>query len=150
VYWLITFTTYGTHLHDPPALARWEQRQLSADIYLLNEQRRPIVLAAIRRVCERSSWDLIAAHVRTNHVHILLDGPDARSASLASAIKSDASRRLSLELGEPHMRRWTRSSSILRVRDFDRILKYVIDGQGPPMARYQRPAGPPHLPPATL
>ncbi len=137
--WLITFTTYGTHFHHPPPLARWEHGQLSTDIYLLDDRRRPIVLAAVLTTCALEHWALIAAHIRTNHAHLIVEGPDSHPDSLVSRIKSESSRQLSRQLGEGPLRRWTRSASLLRVRNIERVFRYVTEGQGQPMSLYVRP-----------
>jgi REP element-mobilizing transposase RayT len=42
--------------------------------YLLDLPRANVVLAAIQEVCRFRKWDLIAAHVRSNHVHLIVDG----------------------------------------------------------------------------
>lgn len=40
--------------------------------YALDEERRRIVLTAIRQVCVCRAWTLIAAHVRMSHVHAVV------------------------------------------------------------------------------
>ena len=48
---------------------------MSGEPYLLDLSSANTVLAAIQEVCRFRKWDLIAAHVRTNHVHLIVVGP---------------------------------------------------------------------------
>ena len=41
--------------------------------YSLDETRRNTVLAAIQEVCAHRGWRLLAAHVRTTHVHTVVE-----------------------------------------------------------------------------
>src|SRR5262245_8910091 len=90
--YFITFTTYGTWLHgrDPgsvdrghnapgtpflPPDADLERARLHAmrqEPYLLDEARRVVVLRTIREVATHRGWKLWAAHVRSNHAHIVV------------------------------------------------------------------------------
>ena len=45
--------------------------------YYLDEERRQIVLEALQQVCSHRQWTLLAAHVRTNHVHAVLEADKA-------------------------------------------------------------------------
>ena len=40
--------------------------------YLLDAPRRQIVLNTVKEVCNYRGWVLLAAHVRTNHVHLVM------------------------------------------------------------------------------
>jgi REP element-mobilizing transposase RayT len=40
--------------------------------YVLDQPRRQIVLAAVLEVCRYRQWRLLAAHVRSNHVHVVV------------------------------------------------------------------------------
>src|SRR5580704_7660823 len=40
--------------------------------YGLDQARREVVLQAIQEICRHRNWDLLAAHVRTNHVHVVV------------------------------------------------------------------------------
>ena len=41
--------------------------------YQLDQIRRDAVLEAIRGVCAHRGWSLLAAHVRSNHVHTVVE-----------------------------------------------------------------------------
>src|ERR1700722_20216343 len=91
--YFITFACYGAHLHgdesgsvdrqhnvpgsrfveansDRVAVKR---EQMDQALYSLDRDRRIIVLAALREVCPHRGWSLLAAHVRTNHVHVVVE-----------------------------------------------------------------------------
>ena len=90
--YFITFSCYGARLHgeesgsvdrhnNEPGSPVLESNplRLAADLaemdqppYLLDEPQRAIVLDTIREVCECRKWNLLAAHVRTNHVHVVV------------------------------------------------------------------------------
>jgi hypothetical protein len=42
--------------------------------YEMGSTRREVVLAALRERCQQRDWSLLAAHVRANHVHIVVEG----------------------------------------------------------------------------
>ena len=87
--YLITFVCYGCHLHGSEsgsvdqehnvpgtptlqvdsARAAAERERMNQAPYDLDQIRRDAVLEAIQEVCARRGWNLLAAHVRTNHVH---------------------------------------------------------------------------------
>ena len=89
---LITFTCYGARLHGSPTgsvdrqhnipgtpVLPPDERRLKADrelmtfpLYSLDDQRRLIVLQAVQEVCQYRGWSLLAAHVRTNHGHVVV------------------------------------------------------------------------------
>jgi REP element-mobilizing transposase RayT len=55
--------------------------------YQLDLRRAQIVLIAIRETCRYRDWDLIAAHIRTTHTHLIVDrleNPDRTISQLNS------------------------------------------------------------------
>ncbi len=90
--YLITFRTYGTWLpgdergsidkyhnrYGSPRAVASEEREntqasrLKSAPFLLNAAARKQVEDAIREVCRHRGWIIIAIHVRTNHVHIVI------------------------------------------------------------------------------
>ena len=131
VTYLITFTCYGTYLHgdesgsvdklhnvpgmrlvDPdPSRLRGVIGRMTQTPYGLDACKREIVLTPIGEVCSFKSWDLLAAHVRSNHVHVVVsctEKPD----KVMNAFKAYASRKLNqCALDAPGCRRWTRHAS---------------------------------------
>ena len=79
--------------------------------YLLDRGSRETVLEALREVCVRQGWSLLAAHVRTNHVHAVVVA-DVRPERVLNDFKSYACRGLN-RLGKerPERKRWARHGS---------------------------------------
>jgi REP element-mobilizing transposase RayT len=157
--YLITFVTYGSHLpgdnaivdrhHNAPGSPYAElsdgwlyrsERLMRDPPYLLEERRRAIVLAALQEVCQFRQWRLLAAHVRTNHVHAVVDA-SATPEQVMSTLKAYASR--ALNRFEPAVRRhWARHGSTRHLWNHAAIsaaISYVTDGQGTPMAVFHEP-----------
>ena len=94
-----------------------------------------LVLAAIREVCLFRGWTLIAAHVRSTHVHVVVGGVAETSYAIRD-FKAYSSRALN-ERGA--RRRWARGGNARLLRDARTVraaVRYVVEGQGAPMAVY--------------
>ena len=63
----------------------------------MDQDRRRAVLKSLTERCAQREWGLLAAHVRTNHVHAVLNA-EPRPERVMNDLKSYASRRLN-ELG---------------------------------------------------
>ena len=155
--YFITFTCYGARLHGDESgsvdrrqnLVRSrllapdakrvmaERRAMLQYPYVLDEADRAVVLVAIRKHCAHPGWNLLAAHVRSNHVHTIVDA-EARPERIMNEFKSYASRELNRLTGEgTDRKRWARHGStrwLWKDEDLRQALKYVIDEQGEPMA----------------
>lgn len=109
--------------------------------YLLDQEARKLVLTAIQRHCAHRGWDLLAAHVRSNHVHVVVEA-EARPEKIINELKAYASRKLNQsESGGGHRKRWARHGStrwLWKDEDVRSALHYVIDEQGEPMALFVR------------
>jgi len=95
-----------------------------------------MVIEAILEVCTFRSWELLAAHVRTNHVHCVVIVPMHPSRAIAD-FKAYASR--ALNAIEGNQKRWARGGSAHTLEDPHTIraaVSYVVDGQGEAMAVY--------------
>ena len=55
-----------------PALKDYENEILDQPPYEMDAPRRRIVLETVKEVCSYRGWDLIAAHIRTNHWHVVV------------------------------------------------------------------------------
>jgi REP element-mobilizing transposase RayT len=153
----ITFACYGCHLHgdesgsidpdhnvpgtplvppDSERLAFATERMMQPP-YHLDEPRRDAVLSAIQQVSAHRRWNLLAAHVRSNHVHVVVDA-DVPPERVMSDFKVYASRHLNqLNLDEPNRKRWARHGSarwLLKPQQVSLASQYVIAGQGEPMS----------------
>ncbi len=158
----ITFATYGARLHGDtagsvdrehnvygtnlctPNLSRvtFERRRMNQPAYTLDEPRRAIVLGACREVCECRAWWLFAAHVRSNHVHIIVQAGD-KPEEVLNTLKAYSSRALTQAKFEPSERkRWARHGSTRYLWNDERLrsaIRYVLQQQGDPMAVYAAP-----------
>src|SRR5436190_13312300 len=131
VTYLITFACYGCHLHgsesgsvdrehNVPATrileadsvrAASEREIMDQAPYHLNQIHRDVVLQAIEEVCAHRGWSLLAAHVRSTHVHTVVEAeiPPER---VMIDFKRYASRYLNrLMLDRPDRKRWARHGS---------------------------------------
>jgi REP element-mobilizing transposase RayT len=102
--------------------------------YVLDTDRREIVLKSIEQVCLHHNWTLIAVHVRTTHVHVLIDA-DSAPETIMHAFKAYASRNLNRH--EAETKRWTRHGStryLWRRDEVTEVADYVIRRQGEAMA----------------
>jgi len=157
--YLVTFACYGARLHgdesgsvdrhhnlvasrllEPDAQRLMaERREMLQDPYVLDQAGRAVVLAAIQRHCAQRGWNLLAAHVRSNHVHTIVEA-EARPERIMNEFKSYASRELN-RLGSdgPDRKRWARHGStrwLWKDEDVRQALRYVIEEQGEPMALF--------------
>jgi REP element-mobilizing transposase RayT len=105
--------------------------------YVLDAPRREIVLASIRQSCAYRRWELIAAHVRSNHIHAVVTATIAPEKVL-SDLKAYASRRLTEKGFDDRARkRWARHGSTRYLWTDEAVLdavEYVVNGQGEKMA----------------
>jgi REP element-mobilizing transposase RayT len=111
--------------------------------YMLDGIRRSVTLKAIQGVCNRKAWTLLAAHIRTNHVHVVVEA-EAPPEWVMSTLKRSASRALN-ELGideQEERRRWARHGStryIWTKEQLSAAIRYAVSGQGEPLAVYEAP-----------
>ena len=105
--------------------------------YLLDRDSRAAVLEALREVCRQRGWSLLAAQVRTNHVHVVVEA-EVRPEKVMNDFKSYASRGLN-RLGRDgsDRKRWARHGStrwLWKDQDVQEAIRYVVEEQGEPMA----------------
>ena len=82
-----------------------ERQSMLQPPYWLDRERRAAVLLALRGRCTHRGWSLLAAHVRTNHVHGVVEA-DVRPEKVMNEFKSYASRELNrLERDGPDRKR---------------------------------------------
>lgn len=109
--------------------------------YSLDSGRREAVLAAIKERCSERCWNLLAAHVRTAHVHIVVEA-EVPPERIMNDLKSHASRWLNrLGLDGPDRKRWARHGStrwLWTPESVAAAIRYVVEQQGDPMAVFTR------------
>lgn len=157
--YFITFACYGARLHGDEAgsvdrshnrvgsrllepdsqRAMAERRAMLQDPYVLDQAGRAAVLAAIQRHCAQRGWNLLAAHVRSSHVHVIVEA-ETRPERIMNEFKAYASRELN-RLGSDGRgrKRWARHGStrwLWKDEDVRNALRYVIDEQGEQMALF--------------
>jgi len=105
--------------------------------YSMDGPRRNVVLAAIREVCSHRGWLLLAAHVRTTHVHFVVEA-EVEPEPILNSIKAYASRRLNeMGMDAQGRKRWARHGSTRWLWNDDDVgsaVRYVIEEQGEGMA----------------
>ncbi len=162
--YLITFSSYGSHIpgqqgcidrnHNVPGTREPQPRphlrqhletSLKQLPFEMDFEQRAGTLEAIREVCRYKNWRLFAAHVRTNHVHVVVEGeaPPELMMNVFKAYSSRALNRLSPQ--QKGKIRWTRHGStryLWSQAKLSAAVLYVLDKQGNPMNRYAEPPRP--------
>ena len=158
--YLITFACYGARIYgDPdgsvdryhnlwqtpildatPRRARFERRLLRDDPVNLGAAERQLVLEAIQQHAAHRGWKLHAAHVRSNHVHVVVKTDLAPETAMVQ-LKAYASRALN-QSGWRRRKHWGYHGSTRYLWDpghVDAAVGYVVSQQGPPMAVFLNP-----------
>ena len=157
VVYLLTFNCYGTHLRgdekgsvdrtregrggpieESAPLVNYGKRAMTHVLDRLDLGESFRVLGAIQETCAYRQLALLAAHVRSTHVHLVVDGIGDASGAIRD-FKAYSSRVLN---GEGVRRRWARGGNARPLRDRKAVLasvRYVADRQGAPMALYVAP-----------
>jgi len=129
----------GRLVQSDPKRALLENERMLQPPYLLDDERRGAVLRVIRQHCQYRGWNLLAAHVRTNHVHAVLEA-DVPPEKIVIEFKSYTSRELNrLGYDGPDRKRWARHGStrwLFKDQDVREAIRYAIEGQGEPMALF--------------
>jgi hypothetical protein len=154
--YLLTFNCYGTRLPGDSRgsvdrarrgdrggpifpsvpLESHAREQQDSTTYRVNAHQAAVILEAIKDVCIFRAWSLLAAHVRTTHVHAVV-GQVENANRVIAGFKAYASR--ALNRTESNARRWAREGSTRPLRTRAAVndaIRYVAEGQGPPMALY--------------
>jgi REP element-mobilizing transposase RayT len=151
--YFITWTCYGTWLHgrapgavdgehnrfgDPvlppsPEHEAEMHRRLAEIPYSLDRPRRQVVLRTIQEVSKHRGWRLLAAHVRTNHLHVITHA-DCRPEKVMDDYKAYCTRRLREAGFEPTRRhRWTEGGSkrfLWKPEPLHAAIRYAVEEQG--------------------
>jgi REP element-mobilizing transposase RayT len=157
---LITFACYGCHLHGSEsgsvdrdhnahgtpileadsARAAAETERMDQAPYHLDQIRRDAVLEAIQEACALHGWNLLAAHVRSNHVHTVVDA-EVSPERVMRDFKAYASRCLNrMKVDEPNRKRWARHGStrwLWKSQNVSAAIQYVVAEQGDAMSVFE-------------
>src|SRR4029079_11570334 len=87
-----------TEVEDPliphnPSLNAAQRLAMQDSVYVLTEERRALVADAFGETCAAREWTLLAMHVRSNHVHLVIQSRSTPERIMRD-LKSYASRRL--------------------------------------------------------
>ncbi|MSR31570.1 MAG: hypothetical protein EXR99_08705 [Gemmataceae bacterium] len=160
--YFITFTTYGAWLpgRDPgwvddrhnqpgaqflqpdPIKVEASKLKMANPDFLLDEPSRQVVLKTMLEVASRREWRIRAAHVRSNHLHVVVTAA-CPPEKVMNDFKAWASRRLNEAFGKRD-NRWTQHGSTLYLWSGEKVkekINYTVRGQGAPMAVYEEKEG---------
>lgn len=152
--YLITIRTYGTWLHGDekgsvdrhgfngygtPRMFHSEnlknlmKNQMKQLPMILCKERRICVLAAVKEVCDYRGYELLAANIRSNHLHAVV-AANANPDKIANEFKAYATRRLrEKRLVETAGNVWARGKSrryLWKSKHVEIVKDYVLFGQG--------------------
>ena len=157
--YLLTFSTYGTHLPDSEKgwvdaqhavpgsrlldgnakRQAWWSVHLQETPWMLDSKARQIVLEALRSVCAHRRWICHAVRIRTTHVHAIITGETAPERMLSN-FKAYATRAIRHAFpGIQRRRHWAHHGStryLWNEVSFRAAIDYVMNGQGERMACY--------------
>jgi REP element-mobilizing transposase RayT len=123
---------FGTRVAAPSIFfAHASRAAMTDEPFELDHAQRQIVLKAIVDVGQRRDWTVLAVHVRTEHVHVVVDAgvPPER---IMHDLKSYARRALNCA-----QRKWARHGSTRFLYTAEAVanaVRYVVEKQGEPMA----------------
>lgn len=107
--------------------------------YVLDPEGRSVVLKALREHSFHRGWNLLAAHIRSNHIHAVVEA-EALPERIMNEFKAYASRALNRRgVEDCERKRWARHGStrwLWHERDVDDAIKYLAERQGEPMALF--------------
>lgn len=132
---------FGAPLPEPDCSSeRQSIHRMAQRAYLLDAFRRQVVLESLQRACFDRGWKLWAAHVRSNHVHVVTTA-NRPPESVMNAMKAYSSHALNEHgLDGPGRRRWARHGSTRYLWTLDAAqaaIEYVVRQQGEPMAVFE-------------
>ena len=154
VAYFLTWHTYGTWLPghaqgsvdeehrqfgtpfvapDPKWVARNAAGLVNSSVSL-DKPWRTAVQAAVVEVCAYRGWTLLALHVRTTHVHVVVAAAPASPEKVLNDFKAYATRRLRRQkLAEEEVRVWAVHGSTRYVwndKQLAEVVDYVVNQQG--------------------
>jgi REP element-mobilizing transposase RayT len=162
--WLLTWTTYGTRLPgdargfvsrvrtedgrteihnepgtpvdaDIPALARYAESIMLQPPVLLTAEQASAVAEQFRETAAHRGWVLHAMAVMANHVHLVVDAPDAvATTKLLTDFKAYATRRLDRGRDGAKRRWWSERGSTRPLKHADAVtaaVEYVKNQHDP-------------------
>jgi len=117
----------------------WKRRKdaMLQESYEMDDTARRVVLEAVREICIARDWQLIAAHIRTKHAHLVVY-TEAHPDIAIGTCKAFATKALrAVGLSGPNRKHWSHGGSCVALRTGRAVstaVHYVIEKQGEPMA----------------
>ena len=162
--YFLTFRTYATYLHGDerttvnprrnqystlklkcnPKLHQAMELKCSETPLILSLPQCYTVLNSLRKTADYFCWEVFAAHVRTNHVHIILHANISKEKTMMK-LKAYATQALKKEHNALADRKnfWTKHGSTRNIWSAEKAfpaLYYVVEQQGASMALYYNEA----------
>jgi REP element-mobilizing transposase RayT len=123
---------------------------------VLEDEERLVVMRTLVEVCSHRAWALLAAHVRTNHVHVVATATDPPTRVLGDLKAWSTRRVIEASHRPPGARLWARGGSVRQLWTQTAVAEacfYVVHEQGdvllgtvhpaPARARLRSPASRP-------
>ena len=111
--------------------------------YMLDAAHRQVVLKSLQETWICRGWTLLAAHVRTTHIHVVTTAT-CKPEQVMNTMKAYGSRALNeYRLDGPDRRRWARHGSTRYLWTGDSVraaIQYVVREQGHSMAVFETAA----------
>jgi REP element-mobilizing transposase RayT len=143
----ITWTTYGSWLpgdnrgwrdakrgeqQAQPLLETWVRSRLKEQPVLLSTEQRESVARVIQQHAEIRGWKLVAATVRTNHVHVVVSAA-ALPTQVRDQLKANATRVLRTTTPPiTNEKIWAKGGDIEFIdtdEELERVVRYVTEAQ---------------------
>jgi REP element-mobilizing transposase RayT len=136
-----TQNRFGAPLPEPNTSREEQSRnRMRQNRYLLDSVRRQVVLKSLQEVCSHRGWTLFAAHVRTNHVHVVTMA-NCKPEVVVNAMKAYSRRALNRHaLDGPDRLRWARHGSTRYLWTRESVaaaVQYVVREQGESLAVFE-------------
>ena len=128
------YNVYGTpRMRPSKILEDFMKEEMKGEPFLLDKPRRIVILATVKEVCEHRGYELLAANIRTNHLHSVVSA-QVKPEAIINAFKAYATRRLrENQLAEAEQKVWSRGKSrryLWKPKHVERAIDYVLFGQG--------------------
>ena len=128
------WNTYGHH-HYPhnKTLEKWMAEEMNQRPFILNDQMRVVVDAAVRELCRKRGFPLHAVNVRTNHAHTVVSAAQ-KPERIVDALKANGTKFLrEAGLIGAGAKVWSRGRGrryLWKPRHVQAAIEYTLYGQG--------------------
>ncbi|WP_407674122.1 transposase [Paludibaculum fermentans] len=143
---LLTWSGYGLHptIHKSESLVRWRQQNAKSRPYVLERPHRKLILETICNACKTWNWALLAAHIRSTHLHVILDTSATPERSMGELKRACTNALKEANLATWGDRIWADYGHIRPLGSpyaINKAINYVLNGQGAPMEIHHGESG---------